>query len=498
MKKLFLALFIAFASVSIVSHETFATVLEDNASDVYTGNGSTTAFTYNFRLLDQTHIKVTVDGVTKTLSTHYTVSGVGNSTGGTVTFLVAPADATKVVLLRNGPLAQPTNYVANSAYSASTVMANLDRLTALAQQLQEQITRAYKMAEGYGLTALPNECSGTEKMIGFDATGAISCSTDLNAAAASANQWDQITAPTGNASLAMGNNRSTFTWGAATGANAPWRLTDTASNSGTAVLFQLDTASGSSLKPFQATAAGTSNGVQMSTAGSLAAIGTGDIKATSLDIPTANKVATFNAIDPLTTKGDLLTNNGTDSIRFPVCANGVSPVGDSTTASGWACGTPDVAQTVLVMKAADETVNNSAALQDDDELLCAVAANKRYLVEAFISLSAANATADFKVGWTVPAAAAMLWGPHATLSGTSNPARYWAPSSTGSSPTALLTAAGSYSFGSAAVTGGVTFMGLASTAGTSGNIQLQWAQNTANVSDSKFLTGSVLRCTLLN
>jgi hypothetical protein len=42
----------------------------------------------------------------------------------------------------------------------------------------------------------------------------------------------------------------------------------------------------------------------------------------------------FNALDPLTTKGDVLTHNGTDSIRLGVGVNGQSLVADSTTASG--------------------------------------------------------------------------------------------------------------------------------------------------------------------
>jgi len=400
--------------------------------------------------------------------------------------------------LRNGPLAQSTNYAANSAYSATAVMANLDRLTALAQQLQEQITRAYKMVEGYSLTALPNECEATEKMIGFDVTGAISCGTDLNTAAATANQWDQITAPAGNASLAMGANRSTFSWSANTGANPAFRLSSAAGNTGTGPLLQLDTAAGSNINPLRVTAQGTSDGVQVSNFGHLGVVGAGDIEATSLNIPGASVVATFNALDPLTTKGDILTHDGTNSIRLPVCADGVSLVADSAQASGWDCGTPDVAQTVLVVKTADETVNTSAALQDDDELLCAVVANKRYLVEVIAAVSAENTTSRFKVGWTVPAATTMVWGPQATMTGTTNTARYFGPSAAGSSPTALLTAGGTYAFGSAAVTGGVTLWGLASTDAAAGDIQLQWAQNAANASDNKFLAGSVLRCTLLN
>ena len=42
--------------------------------DTYTGNGSTTSFSVTFPYIEQAHVIVTVDGVTKTLSTDYSFS----------------------------------------------------------------------------------------------------------------------------------------------------------------------------------------------------------------------------------------------------------------------------------------------------------------------------------------------------------------------------------------------------------------------------------------
>lgn len=44
--------------------------------------------------------------------------------------------------------------------------------------------------------------------------------------------------------------------------------------------------------------------------------------------------AAFNALDPLTTKGDIISHNGTDSIRVAVGTNGQALLADSTQASG--------------------------------------------------------------------------------------------------------------------------------------------------------------------
>jgi len=73
----------------------------------------------------------------------------------------------------------------------------------------------------------------------------------------SATKWSEIVDPTTNLSLAMGSYTSTFTYGATTGASNLFTLTDTTSNTGTGYLFNLVTATGSTLKPLRVTAAGT-------------------------------------------------------------------------------------------------------------------------------------------------------------------------------------------------------------------------------------------------
>ena len=52
----------------------------------YTGNGSTSAFAYTYKIFADAELKVYVGGVLKTLTTHYTVSGAGGASGGNVTF----------------------------------------------------------------------------------------------------------------------------------------------------------------------------------------------------------------------------------------------------------------------------------------------------------------------------------------------------------------------------------------------------------------------------
>ena len=93
----------------------------------YSGNGSTTAFTYNFKITDQDDIDVIIRSANgtetvKTITTHYTVSGVGSNSG-TVTFTAGniPASGETVVLRRSTPQTQEMDLIDNDPMSAETI-----------------------------------------------------------------------------------------------------------------------------------------------------------------------------------------------------------------------------------------------------------------------------------------------------------------------------------------------------------------------------------------
>ena len=141
----------------------------------------------------------------------------------------------------------------------------------------------------------------------------------------------------------------------------------------------------------------------------------------------------------------------------------------------------------IIYKSANETINTNAVLQNDDELLFAVAANEIYQLDLTVYITAANTTMDFKCGWTVPAGTTMLWAPLST-STTADPAFWSVP--VASTPVGLLTESSSYSLGTLAGTNGVVFRALVTVSSTAGNVQFQWAQNTSNASNLSVLKGS--------
>lgn len=159
------------------------TVSTTSSKVSYAGNGSTTAFAVGFYFLASADLKVTLraaDGTetVKTLSTHYTVSGAGNPSGGTVTMLTAPASGQTLVVSRNAPLTQVVDYQPNDPFPANTHEQALDKLTMITQQIQEQVDRSVKTSISDTITP--------DQLLTTITTSAANASASATAAAASA------------------------------------------------------------------------------------------------------------------------------------------------------------------------------------------------------------------------------------------------------------------------------------------------------------------------
>ena len=153
----------------------------------YSGNGSTKAFAVNFYFLADSHLKVVLraaDGTetVKTLTTDYTVSGAGNLAGGTVTMNVAPATGTTLVIVRNVPFTQETDYQANDPFPAESHERALDKLTMEMQQLNEEMARTLKYSTGNSYTTteiVNNPANRANLVLGFDASGELIVTQEL-------------------------------------------------------------------------------------------------------------------------------------------------------------------------------------------------------------------------------------------------------------------------------------------------------------------------------
>ena len=85
----------------------------------YTGDGSDTTFDITFPFLKESHIGVSVAGVTKNVTTDYTISGT------VVTFTSAPANAAAIKIYRNTNIDTPEHdYSAGSSITAASLNNN--------------------------------------------------------------------------------------------------------------------------------------------------------------------------------------------------------------------------------------------------------------------------------------------------------------------------------------------------------------------------------------
>jgi len=125
----------------------------------YTGDNSTTAFSFPYLFYSDSHLKVYLDGVLKTITTHYTVTGAENPAGGTVTFLTAPGTGVEVVIQRVVPLTQETDLENFDGNPADVTETQFDLLAMVDQQLSEQVARTISVPLGTTLTT--NVISGT-------------------------------------------------------------------------------------------------------------------------------------------------------------------------------------------------------------------------------------------------------------------------------------------------------------------------------------------------
>lgn len=165
------------------------TISTTTIKNSYSGDGSTTAFNYTFKITDQDDIDVIIrssDGTetTKTITTHYSVSGVGNAGGGTVTFVSGsiPTATETVVLRRDTPQTQGMDLIENDPLPANTLEDAFDKLTSITQELQEESDRSIKLSRTNTMTSTEFTVDATNranKILAFDANGEISVTQEL-------------------------------------------------------------------------------------------------------------------------------------------------------------------------------------------------------------------------------------------------------------------------------------------------------------------------------
>ena len=157
--------------------------------------GGETTFTYGFEIFASTDLVVERNGTALVEGTDYTVAGVGNASGGTITLdgTQFPSGATvddTWVLYRAVTKERLADYQTAGDFRAVTVNAELDKMIAITQEMQRDIDYGIKFpiedALATGDNTMPAKASRLGKYLYFDAvTGLPSVAAAVDTSAVS-------------------------------------------------------------------------------------------------------------------------------------------------------------------------------------------------------------------------------------------------------------------------------------------------------------------------
>ena len=153
----------------------------------YSGNGTQTVFPYTFKINAEADIQVIIRAsngteTVKTLTTDYSVSGVGSASGGNVTMVTAPSATETIVIRRDTTQTQTVDLVENDPFTAETVEGAFDKSVAIAQELQEEVDRSIKLSRTNTMTSTEftvDAATRANKILAFDANGEIAVTQEL-------------------------------------------------------------------------------------------------------------------------------------------------------------------------------------------------------------------------------------------------------------------------------------------------------------------------------
>lgn len=172
------------------------------------------------------------------------------------------------------------------------------------------------------------------------------------------------------------------------------------------------------------------------------------------------------AVAKVTTANDIVRATGNQAL--------------SRVASGAVGG--NVANWKHVPKTADESLNTSASLQDDNELLLAIGANEIWLIEATILVHSTSSTPDFLFGFSAPTSPDLAFADYVVYNGSIFEG---GPVGTGGSQVVGISA------NTVAI---LKIQFYIDNGANAGNFVFRWAQNTSNAANTTVKAGSYLAC----
>lgn len=116
-------------------------VPQQTPRNVSTASAGATVFPYSFKVLSKSDLQVQVDGDAREVDVHYTIDGVGQDTGGNITFIVPMIGGERVMRRRNMAIKRDTDYQNLGDLRSPTLNNDQDEPIMMMQQLGEALER---------------------------------------------------------------------------------------------------------------------------------------------------------------------------------------------------------------------------------------------------------------------------------------------------------------------------------------------------------------------
>ena len=152
------------------------TVADNTSRNQYTATSGQTVFAYTFEIVDKGDIVVLKNGTTLSEGTNYTVSNVGNDSGGNVTLTAGATTGDILTLYRDMPYSRTQNYTNSGDFLASEVNSDFDNLWLAGEQTNRSFSQSIRkpITDSDSISMeLPVASSRAGKYLQFDSTGAV-------------------------------------------------------------------------------------------------------------------------------------------------------------------------------------------------------------------------------------------------------------------------------------------------------------------------------------
>lgn len=139
----------------------------------YVGDGVETVFTYPFPIFTHTDIVVHVGRTLQKHAADYTVSGAGETSGGSIVCTTPPATGETVTLMRKIAVKRTSDFQESGEFRASVINDELDRIIAMVQENALANDRSVRLSDidGTESMVLPSRIERAHSYLAFDGDG---------------------------------------------------------------------------------------------------------------------------------------------------------------------------------------------------------------------------------------------------------------------------------------------------------------------------------------